>query len=50
MNEVTSTKYNELVNRITSGNFDLDDLDALADLDEDIWNEVWSGFGKSFYK
>ena len=44
MNEVTNAKYNELVNAITSDNFDLDDLDALDDLDEAIRHDVWSGF------
>ena len=44
MNEVTSAKYNALVNAITSDNFDLDDLDTLDDLDETIRHDVWSGF------
>ena len=40
MNEVTNAKYNELVNAITSDNFDLDDLDTLDVLDETIRHDV----------
>ena len=40
MNEVTNAKYNELVNAITSDNFDLNDLNALDVLDETIRHDV----------